>query len=193
MVEHNTYKTRSFNETGNDQKYLEEIKNIASKYENVTLKFFSSKKDLSIKLNKDTYGVPRSEQAKNQITKFYFYGHGVIGELVLDADMANNWKNKVSWTKEDIQGEVILLKSSISKKAYCDSWACNTATKEDGKSFADVWKEVYGMHLHGTVGKTEYEPVGSSFFRDLTADLFGEYRKPTLGKQNDGETPSVRK
>ena len=138
--------------------------------------------------------APRSAQQNNQITQFYFFGHGVIGELVLDADMANGWEKKVSWTKQDVQGEVVLLKSSISPKAYCDSWACNTATKDskDEKSFSDVWRETYGVYLHGTIGKTDYEPVGSSRLREFKAFLFGEYRKPTLGKQNDKITPSKR-
>ena len=193
LIEYKTYKTRAYNDTKNIQQYLNEIKDIAAKYNNVTLIFFNSKHDLSIKLNVDAKGVPRNSQHNNQITQFYFFGHGVIGELVLDADFANGWENKVSWTKEDIQGEVVLLKSSISPKAYCDSWAFNTATRDskDGKSFSDVWKEVYGVYLHGTIGKTDYDPVGSSRYKDFRASLFGEYRKPTLGNL-DKNTKSTR-
>lgn len=63
---------------------------------------------------------------------------------------------------------------------------------KDGKSFSDVWRETYGVYLHGTIGKTDYDPVGSSRLRDFKASLIGEYRKPTLGKQNDRITPSKR-
>ena len=193
LVEYNTYRTRNYNDKGNYESYINEIKSIADKYDNVTLCFYKSKEELRGVINVDTMGQPRSEDAGNQITRFYFYGHGVIGELVLDADMANGWKNKVSWTKEDVKAEAILFKSSISKKAYCDSWACNTATKDtDNQSFADTWKDVYGVKLHGTIGKTDYSPVGDGILTNIWVGITGEYRKPTLGKQNDGKTPSIR-
>ncbi len=147
-VEITTYKKRGLADAGDENLFLNEILKIAIE-EQVTLRFFSDKKEFAFNINTNSKGMPRT--GNDIISYFNYFGHGSIKELWTQY---NNDAGKL--TTEDLKSG-ILERGAFGRQAVTISCGCNSATPDsEGESFRSAWVSYFGFELYSVRGKVDY-------------------------------------
>lgn len=165
-----------------------EIETIA-KEENVSLRWFSSLNEFTNSLQNDEGGKKRERNTNNAICSLHYYGHGIIGRLLLRPHF-------FPWNPDELSVGPEAFKSSyFSKNPKVFLHTCHSASvhrNKVSKSLAEQISIAIKGYVLGYDGRVSYYPVaenkapipGETISSDADID-------PSKGKPDDYEVESM--
>ncbi|MCI6691494.1 MAG: N-acetylmuramoyl-L-alanine amidase [Clostridium sp.] len=123
----------------------------------VNIKFFSHKSELIEYLN--------SDRSFYKIRNLAFFSHGLVGSVELGYKQKDTLESNLSLSINDIKN---INPSGFSSNSYTFFYSCNTATEENGTSFAKEWFSHGLGATQGANGKTDYGVIMGTTSEEIT-------------------------